>query len=202
MATRDQITVLMGAIGVNRERPGAERATFICRIIIDNRPIPASISMEAKKDQILITTEHYPGGNFYDQPIIMHENPQGPHVIPDRLKRLFLSTNGQPPLLTKTGSRLNGRDGVIGKVRFYLEKDLEEEEEEEQFEEFEPVPLPDTLENFEGGGADNSSEYEDEEMGNANEAGTFFDPNYDPNAKPTYSQIQCTPDGYTFTHKK
>lgn len=192
MATRDKILILMGAIEVNRRRRGDEHATFICRIIIDNQE--ARISMEADNDQILITTENYPGGNFYDEPIIMHENQQGAHVIPIELKRLFLSTNGQPPLLSVTGSRLNGRDGVIGKVRFYLEKDLEEE--------FEPIPLPDTLENFEGGGADNSSEYEDEEMGNANEAGTFFDPNYDPNAKPTYSQIQCTPDGYTFTHKK
>jgi len=190
-----------------------DNVTLKCNVLVaDNEGVLKNVglTLNAYADNIdnfiLMSTDGYPGGDVDDKLIILNgDQSVFPH---QRYKKLFQQFNeggefGVEEALLKKKGNGEGSEGVIGNIEFSFdctirEEDEEEEEEEEDEEEEEEE---EEEEDYEGGGADYSPGDEDYDMKDGDE-GAGFNPNYDPNGPPYFSQIQCTPDGYTFTHKK
>ena len=212
MAVPDQMKVLFKDVVDKLPLVGKkpDSVTLKCNVLVadqngDLREVGLTLYTSSTKNTIEMSTDNHPRGDVDDLDIILNGDQSD---IPLRYMKLFQQFDeggdfGVEEALLKKKGNWEGREGVIGNVEISIENEIQEEEEEEEEEEgeFEPIPLPDTLENYEGGGADFSLEDEDQEM---DDAGTFFDDTYDPDGDTIYrySQIQCTPDGYTFAHKK
>ena len=177
MAAPELLRTLIAKMPVSQT--AFENVTLECKVLVANEEgnlegVLVTLHSDTKFDDnvVELTTDRYPGGDVFQEKIKPFENQ---NINLSRFEKLFREFgDGEEALLLKKGSRDKGYEGIIGRTSLTIE-----------------IPLKNEYMSPEGG-ADifARDQVEDEEMGDYS------------GAEYTYSKIQCTPDGYTFTHKK